>query len=954
MSTWNISWLTSAPPNVVRGVVSTLLNIIRAEGESPEEAVVGVTGNISRSFFSTAGGIGPALGAGLPGLAAAQPFALDQSRVTQLVDMGFPRRAAETILTRCRNNLSIATEYLLSHPDVVGAARIAEAAQAEAALLAPPVPVVEPVIEPVVEAVVEPVVVPAAEAEVVAPEPNLVEATTDVLMENATGVVEAPKEDELTLETAVAKLEEAVQELRKSLSATREPLKQDFLERALTIAQEFPDVIFEIKGAFNLLGPGEDDSSQHNLDSIVNYLDQQFDSILSTKPAAVAIRFRLVALLASDAVYREAIESTRERMMSVLVRCAQVYLATPSTKEARPLWLASSMLLADSLFSVAEVPVPTTILAADAILPEEVLVCQGPAWESERDAYLKVAIDVLAKGVCTREVFLSTVRLLLVLTRDHGRAATFVEQDGLRALFSSLSTERPETQGCRPYAIMILRHVIESKEILQPSMEREIESWFAAPRAPVGDITGFLRGVGSIAFRNVSTFLDATKATCKIVRPDATTHYHLTLINHPAPISKNAESETAIASTFAGDGTSAPVVEMQVEEPVIKSSIKALPTDPSVETVIHFLMAEIMETTKISSTPTVATVPIETPVILAVSEVVAAVAPVKKDDAELITEQFHSVFTMSCLAELISSYSICKSSFFSFSKKSAKESTSTKLRSSFLTHLLNEVIPIPINIASPADADTKKRVQLSQWASLIVVSLCFDAEAAPSSKESSTDLTNIRKVVLDAISKAYKDAATSIESTELRYGRIFSLSDLCSRILTCRPFQTGVKTAGDDTSMQIAKLMLEKNYAVILTNALADVDLNYPSVHNLINSILRPLEQLTKVVTKVGRAKPSVPALGLSDDDSSSFDEGEEQEVDTEEEEAPDLYRNSALGMYEGELEPGHMEDAYMSGDSAEDYDEDDEDMEDIEDGLPGSDVSDVSVDVSRSSIRSE
>ena len=82
---------------------------------------------------------------------------------------------------------------------------------------------------------------------------------------------------------------------------------------------------------------------------------------------------------------------------------------------------------------------------------------------------------------------------------------------------------------------------------------------------------------------------------------------------------------------------------------------------------------------------------------------------------------------------------------------------------------------------------------------------------------------------------------------------------------------------------------------------------------------------LTKVVTKVGRAKTSAPPTGgLDDDDStdgSSMDEDEDN--DTEDEpEAPDLYRNSALGLYEGQLEPSH--DAYNSDDEDE-YDEDDE-----------------------------
>lgn len=228
------------------------------------------------------------------------------------------------------------------------------------------------------------------------------------------------------------------------------------------------------------------------------------------------------------------------------------------------------------------------------------------------------------------------------------------------------------------------------------------------------------------------------------------------------------------------------------------------------------------------------------------------------------------------------------------------------------------------------------------------MSLCSDPDATVSSKDSAAEITHIRKGVLDAISRAFKEATSSSESTDVRYGRLFALSDLCYRLLTARPY-AHVAKANDETSMQMAKLMLEKNFAVTLTNALADVDLNFPSVNNLINSILRPLEQLTKVVTKVGRSKSSSlpPARGLGGDISSSdssMDEDSDDESEEEEEEAPDLYRNSALGIYEGELEPAAEEwEGYSDGSGSEE--DPDELMEELGDeGLvPGSDVSDVS-----------
>ena len=983
LTTWRLSWLRRLTPSVVRSVVATLLNILRAEGEiASESSSLGAAQPALAQSFFMGGGAGP-LGGGAA--APAQPFVVDETKIVQLIDMGFPRAAAVTALTRYRNNLGVAAEYLLSHPDIVGAARVAEAealSNAEAEEAARVVPEVE---APAVVAERDAVAIAMEEGNAEGEAAPVVEEEEAAMDEVAPVPNPAAEDVEMQMQDGldkIAELSKAVNEqqdlitknqatFKIMLDEARAAIKPQFLQQALSIAEDFSDIVFDIKKAFSLLGTGEKDGGTSSMKSLIDDLDTRVAEVEMANVEAdgarsdrsgVATRLRLVALLAADPIHLTAIESTREKLMAVLFRLATKFLTLNSTDPAtRPLWLASAMLVADSLFALAEVPRPTTILAEGTPLPEVEMVSQGPSWHVERSTYFQIAMDVLKTGISTREVFLSTVRLLLVLTRDPTIAASFVERDGLRLLFAPFGTDRPEIEGCRPYAVMILRHVIESKDVLRPMMEREIEAWFAQPRAKLADITAFLRGAGPIAFRHVPAFLEATRSTCKLVQADAPGHYHVALIQDPQPKSKPLDA--LFDSPLVGENPTAPSNDMQVDEPLKPvTKLGTIGVNPSVETAVHFLMMEVLELTKVApATPTALAAalvldPITTALPPATLPMTAATATATKDGKAAepvdpaLNDYFHAAFTMSCLAELVSSYSVCKTSFFNFSsRRSAKESAGAthKIRSSFLVHLLNEVIPVA-SVVPPSDPEMKRKTQLSQWASLVVVALCYDTEPSTSKDSSSSDLTTIRKVVLDAIAKSFKDAAASTEPTDIRYGRLFALSDLCSRLLTCRPYPN-VNKSSDDTSMQLAKLMLEKNFAVILTSALADVDLNFPSVHNLINSILRPLEQLTRVVTKVGRAKPSVPAEGGEVDESSAstFDEGDEQDVDTEEEEAPDLYRNSALGMYEGELEPSHHDDAYMSGSSAEDYDEDDEDMEDMEDGVPGSDISDVSDEVS-------
>ncbi|CAH7671249.1 hypothetical protein PPACK8108_LOCUS6014, partial [Phakopsora pachyrhizi] len=62
-----------------------------------------------------------------------------------------------------------------------------------------------------------------------------------------------------------------------------------------------------------------------------------------------------------------------------------------------------------------------------------------------------------------------------------------------------------------------------------------------------------------------------------------------------------------------------------------------------------------------------------------------------------------------------------------------------------------------------------------------------------------------------------------------------------------------------------------------------------------------------------------------------------------EDEDTPDLYRNSALDLYEGELEPRHRDNT-PSSEGEDQFDDEDADMVDLDEGaMLGSDLSDAS-----------
>ncbi|GAC95365.1 ubiquitin-protein ligase [Pseudozyma hubeiensis SY62] len=352
-------------------------------------------------------------------------------------------------------------------------------------------------------------------------------------------------------------------------------------------------------------------------------------------------------------------------------------------------------------------------------------------------------------------------------------------------------------------------------------------------------------------------------------------------------------------------------------------------------------------------------------------------APVKSEEEKQDdTAFFYSCFLMQCLTELLSSYSSCKTSFVNFSKKrlfgaaathAASQSThavgasagvsfapgtpggkeATRSRAGILSTFLCELVPAGF-LSSYGSAELRKKMTLSNWAMSVLVALTADVSVHIDIKEVPADLITVRKIVLDSIARSIKEAASSSEPIEVRYGRLYALSDLCYRLLIARPNSTGGKQT-EDLTLHMAKTMLEKNFVTVLTSAIADVDLNLPTVKSLLEAILRPLEHLTKVSIKMGKAKDKTSGrtvIDESEEDSEfssdydmeeDFDDEDEIEEEIERQETPDFYRNSSLGMHTGEMETG-LDDDEMSDEDTDD-DEDEMEMEDF-DSETGSELS--------------
>ncbi|KAI0644511.1 hypothetical protein C8Q79DRAFT_912719 [Trametes meyenii] len=917
-SIWESSWLASAPISVSKTVVHIVMEILNAEFEEakdvqPAASLLG-TSNIP-----------------MPRIAALGP---DENRIRQLVDMGFPRSAAERALARTRNNIAAATELLLAHPypfppdpePVEAAPPVAEPAAAPAEGEAPAAPVEGQVPEDAAAAGLEPedqadehLGAPSG-AEVAARAETETASRASIEASTPTEAAEAGSSSE----EAPAVPGKSSEEWSKELNTARDPLKVELGRRVLRLVDEHPTLVFDVQKVF--VGSASEYRAQ-SVKALIDDIHAFSPKAYDVQEQPLSVRCHLLALVLGEpsSPAAQMPEKEAESLMNVLL---SLLLTNPGdgAHPVIPKWLPAQLLVIESLLVLGEAPRSVTLPKEGEPVPREP-IAQGTRHTEARNSLFEFCMRLLAIPTLPKDELISALRILVFLTRDSSVGENFVKRGGVALLFQYLkvSSGTHSGTGIQSYIAIILRHVVENPSVLQQIMRQQLRQFFSHPRTRVVDVGTFVSGCNSVALRDPEVFVKVTENMCQISHPY---HANKTIsLKSTTPSTPAAQSATPQAAD-SGEKTN----EMQVDEASSQST--QAPSVEATETLIHYLVGELIRTVKSDLSPQHHNVDtskvVELPVLSGASvEPVAgggqASSEVKPQDP---VDYTYPCFIMQVVTELLFSYDACKVAFLSYSPKKrsqtpAKEGA-TKHRTAAIHFLLSDLLTFgTINPQPPAEA--RKQITLCNWAMSVVVALCVDTTTSQDIKDVPTELVAIRKFVLEAISRALKDLPSS-ENTESRYSRLLALSDLCHRLLTVR-FNSS-KKAGEEAPTHIAKVMLEKNFVSTLTNVLAEVDLNYPNIRNVVSSVLRPLEYLTKVAMKMSRVsektKEIPEEIQTSESDISEEEEDEDDETENpESDEATDLYRNSSLGLFGGEMEDVHYDDEGMDEDGEEDEEDD-------------------------------
>ncbi|CCF59894.1 hypothetical protein KAFR_0I01130 [Kazachstania africana CBS 2517] len=255
----------------------------------------------------------------------------------------------------------------------------------------------------------------------------------------------------------------------------------------------------------------------------------------------------------------------------------------------------------------------------------------------------------------------------------------------------------------------------------------------------------------------------------------------------------------------------------------------------------------------------------------------------------------YMIFLLKVLIELVTSYDQCKLEFLTFDKRNIY-SERPKPRAAALNFFLYQILDKSSDVERTKH-ELKRKEVISMLAKSVVVGFMTSVQDASITKAdpkiADPDITFIRKFTVEAIVKALKYSTSTQKLLEANVDKIDTwLSTLSLMVYIQAPYLRLLLDPNriDADRYQICKIMLELNIPSTITDCMANLDLNYPFCKRLFNNAVDVLNAITSTRNDFS----DLFKIEVNDDDV-------EVEEESEKEEASDMFRNSALGMYDVE-----------------------------------------------------
>ncbi len=270
----------------------------------------------------------------------------------------------------------------------------------------------------------------------------------------------------------------------------------------------------------------------------------------------------------------------------------------------------------------------------------------------------------------------------------------------------------------------------------------------------------------------------------------------------------------------------------------------------------------------------------------------------------------YMIFLLKLLVELVSSYNQCKFEFLTFSRRNTYAER-PRPRTTAINFFLYRLLDKPVGTDHDKH-EAKRREVIGMLARSVIIGFLAtvqdDRTTKTDVKLADPHMNFIRKFAIEAIIKAIRNATSSsklLESNHLKLDMWFRI--ITSMVYVQAPYLRQLLDSNkvEADQYQLCKLVIDLGLPSVITEAMASIDLNYPFSKKIFNVAVEALNTISSARNNFSEH------FKIED-----HDEVEDEVDESDKEEIPDMFKNSALGMYDVEdIEEDDDDDTSLIGD---------------------------------------
>lgn len=652
---------------------------------------------------------------------------------------------------------------------------------------------------------------------------------------------------------------ETVDDLYFNIS-TRE---QAFISHWIDIAQLYPDSIPIVS---NLLVSIFDKASSNSMRDVLNMFVQMinqmdFENDDDEANKLMTSTLSLIGLVLSNLSYSS--------YFGIIENIATTLASSVTEDSIKKPWFPSLLLIFTKIYSETKIPFSPSI---PTLLP----VNKYPVFSTPTYADIPCLNPTIEKALL--ELVLSTdtiesekqlievTNIILLLCNTAETVNKLANSKVLNSLVVYIKQNKCSEQ-VHSHVVNVIRRSVECDKIIKDYFEREItmslHTKLGSKKAKVKELHTFLEENYALVLRHPDLFVEVVSEYCILKQTNR---------SHDSPlVRKLTDEDKEILGKFGYD---------------LKQKKSYASTNSS--KIMQFLLSELMDISRKD-------------MMMNLKNEKKSKASLAENTREIIKNNRsleYAVFLLETVGELMFSYASCKNEFLTFSKK-LKEKSDKKPRSTAINMLIHKFITV-----NPFEKEENEIHNVHELLSSLgcvcilglITTVPKEDVSLGNNKAIDDDVLFARKFTVDVLIKILKDAESSNKNSIIKYGRIVDIVNLIRKL--CGESVGNIIGYAVDCEANkhdryyFAKELLDKKFGVLATGILSRLDMNFPYTEQVSDSIL-------KLLSLLGEIKVQYQIEFKADQHTADADEEVYDDDLEEREDAPDLLRNSTLGMYD-------------------------------------------------------